>query len=65
VTSWAEQHRDADANWRWVRQQAEQVVCPRCHAEPGVTCRNPGTGLVFKKAPAHWQRFKAAEGESA
>lgn len=61
MTSWAERRRDADVNWRWVRDQAEQVACPRCEVLAGVTCRNPGTGEVFKRAPAHWQRIRAAE----
>lgn len=61
MTTWAEGRRDEDMTWRWVRSQAELVPCPRCEEPVGSTCRNPATAEVFKRAPAHWQRIKAAE----
>lgn len=50
----------ADFEWRMIRDQAEQATCPRCQAEPGVSCRNPITGDKVS-FPAHFQRIDAAK----
>jgi hypothetical protein len=42
------------------RHQAETIVCPRCHAIPGQTCRNQITGIELQGPPAHSQRIAAA-----
>ena len=36
--------------------EAEQVRCVRCHADPGVPCRNTFTGEALHGA--HWQRVR-------
>lgn len=61
MTSWAERQEQADREWRMERANAEQVTCPWCLAEPGVTCVNSVTGEQMRKVPAHWQRLHAAE----
>lgn len=60
MTGWAERKADADREWRMERATAERVPCPWCAASVGESCVSKYTGQVLRKAPAHWQRVKAA-----
>jgi hypothetical protein len=60
MSGWAERRRDADAEWRLERAEAERAACPWCQQPAGRTCVNKYTGEVLAKAPAHWQRTVSA-----
>lgn len=51
--------RDADAEWRHERAQAETVMCEECHQPAGETCLNLSDGRPLGKLPAHHRRITA------
>ncbi len=53
----ADYHRQ---EWLCERHDAEEVRCPQCAAEPGVTCVNVVTGLPLAGPPAHPARIRLA-----
>lgn len=55
-----QQQRDADAEWRYVRDTAQKVSCDECNAAPGDTCINIANGKPLAGQPAHFKRISAA-----
>jgi hypothetical protein len=52
---------DELADFESAREHALTVDCPWCAAPPGARCVYPGSNLPLLRAPAHWQRIRAAD----
>jgi hypothetical protein len=67
MTEWANRQRDADAEWRMLREQAETESCPEleCLAPIGEHCKNLTSGLDLEHLPAHGKRIKRFEDRAA
>jgi hypothetical protein len=67
MTEWSNRQRDADAEWRMLREQAETEPCPEldCPAVAGETCVNLDDRLPLGRLPAHSRRIRAAADAAA
>lgn len=54
-----ELRRHHTVEWLQERASAETMLCPECHAKPGITCTNLHTGRPLQGQPAHLARILA------
>lgn len=52
---------DALADFESAVEHALTVACPWCWQPVGARCVYPGTDEPLHRAPAHWQRIRAAD----
>jgi hypothetical protein len=60
-SAWELRYLDELADFESTREHALTVACPRCAAPPGERCVYPDTDVPLHRAPAHWQRIRAAD----